>query len=149
MFRQGHRLFSIASIGLILVAALHVAGQFSAAADEFAASPAIAAMQIFRFETLYGNPLMTDFFDGLNAALPVLLAWVGLMNLLIARYTGLRDKLMRRVCTLNLIGVGVLSAFFAFNQLLIHAIALGIVEVFFFVARFRLRRSRILPAPKR
>jgi hypothetical protein len=148
MFRHGHRLFSIASIGLLLVAALHVAGQFSAAAEEWTASTAFAAMQAFRFEMLYGNPLMSDFFDGLNAAFPVLLAWVGLMNLLIARYTGLRDKLMRRVCTLNLIGVGALIAFFAVNQSLIHAIALGIVEVLFFVTRFRLRRSRIQPATK-
>jgi hypothetical protein len=148
MFRHGHRLFSIASIGLILVTVLHVAGQFSAAADEWTTSTAFAAMQAFRFETLYGNPLMSDFFDGLNAAFPVLLVWVGLMNLLIARYTGLRDKLMRRVCTLNLIGVGVLIAFFAINQLVTHAIALGIVEVLFFVTRFRLRRSRILPPVK-
>ena len=148
MFRHGHRLFSIASIGLILVAALHVVGQFSAISEEFAASPAFAAMQAFRFELLYGNPLLLDFFDGLNAAFAILLVWAGLINLLIARYTGLRDKLMRRVCTLNLIGVGALMALFAFNQSLIHAIALGIVEALFFVTRFRLRRSRIMPAAK-
>ncbi len=148
MFRHGHRLFSIASIGLILVAALHIAGQYSAAVEEFAASPAFAAMQAFRFELMFGNPLMTDLFDGLNAAFVILLMWAGLINLLIARYTGLRDKLMRRVCTLNLIGVGALIAFFAINDLLVHAIALGIVEILFFVARFRLRRSRILPAAK-
>ncbi len=148
MFRHGHRLFSIASIGLILVAVLHVAGQFWAASEEFAASPAFAAMQVFRFDLLPGSPLLADLFDGLNAAFAILLVWAGLMNLLIARYTGLRDKLMRRVCTLNLIGVGALIIFFVINDLLVHVIALGIVEILFFVARFRLRRSRILPAAK-
>lgn len=143
MFRKGHRLFSIASLGLILVAVLHAIGHFTPP-DDLVMSALLTAMQSYRFETGFGNPSMLDIFESLSLTMAITLAWAGLLNLLIARYTGLRDKLMRRVCTLNLIGVAALLVLFNIYQLALPAIALGIVEIMFFIARFRLRRSRIV-----
>jgi len=148
MFRKGHRLFSIASIGLILVALLHAITLFSPLSDDLVMSALLTAMQAYRFDLGLGNPSMMDIYQSMSLTMAIVLAWVGLVNLLIARYTGLRDKLMRRVCTLNVVGVGGLVVLFSIYQLPAPAIGLGIVEILFFVARFRLRRSRIVPQAK-
>ena len=148
MFRKGHRLFSIASIGLILAALLHAITHFSAPSDDLVMSALLTAMQAYRFDLGLGNPSMMDIYQSMSLTMAIVLAWVGLVNLLIARYTGLRDKLMRRVCTLNVVGVGGLVVLFSLYQLPAPAIGLGVVEILFFVARFRLRRSRIVPQAK-
>ena len=92
---------------------------------------------------------MMDIYDSLSLTMAILLLWIGIVNLLIARYTGLRDKLMRRVCTLNVFGVGALVTLFSIYQLPAPAIGLGIVEILFIIARIRLRRSRIIRAADR
>lgn len=147
MFRYGHRLFSIVSIGLILIAMFHAIGHFVAPPYESFLSPLLGAMQAYRFELMLGSPSMMDIYDGLDLAVPILLLWVGTSNLLIARYTGLRDKLMRRICTLNILGVLMLVVLFGVFQMVTLAICLGIVDVLFVITRFRLRRSRLLRGP--
>ena len=149
MFRKGHRLFSVASIGLILVAVLHAIGHFSPPPDDLVMSALLTAMQSYRFDLGLGNPSMLEIFESLSLTMAILLLWAGLTNLLIARYTGLRDKLMRRVCTLNVFGVGSLVALFSIYQVLPPAITLGIVEILFIIARIRLRRSRIVRSPEK
>ncbi|MEO8102563.1 MAG: hypothetical protein ABI790_08555, partial [Betaproteobacteria bacterium] len=144
MFRKGHRLFSAASIGVILVALLHAITHFSGLPEDLVMSALMTAMQAYRFDLGLGNPSMMDIHESLSLTMAISLLWVGLSNLLIARYTGLRDKLMRRVCSLNVFGVGALVALFAYYQLPAPAIGLGIVEILFVIARFRLRRSRIV-----
>ncbi|MBL0122751.1 MAG: hypothetical protein IPP88_08460 [Betaproteobacteria bacterium] len=147
MFRKGHRLFSTASIGLILVALLRAIVHFSAPSDDLVMSALLTAMQAYRFDLGLGNPSMMDIHDSLSLTMSIALLWTGLLNLLIARYTGLRDKLMRRVCTLNIFGVGALVVLFSVYQLPGPAVGLGIVEVLFVIARLRLRRSRVVHAP--
>jgi hypothetical protein len=132
---------------LILVAALHAVTHFSAPSDDLVMSALLTAMQAYRFDLGLGNPSMLDIHDSLSLALSIALLWTGLLNLLIARYTGLRDKLMRRVCTLNVLGVGALVVLFSVYQLPGPAIGLGIVEILFVIARFRLRRSRTVHTP--
>lgn len=144
MFRKGHRLFSVASIGLILVAVRHIIGQLSSPPDDLVMSALLTAMQAYRFDLGLGSPSMMDIFDSLSLTMAIMLAWTGLSNLLISRYAGLRDKLMRRVCTLNVFGVGALVVLFGIYQLPTPAIGLGIVDVLFIIARIRLRRSRIV-----
>ena len=144
MFRKGHRLFSVASIGLILVAVLHAIGHFSSPPEDLVMSALLTAMQGYRFDMGLGNPSMLEIFESLSLTMAIMLLWAGLTNLLIARYSGLRDKLMRRVCTLNVFGVGTLVVLFSVYQLPSPAIGLGIVELLFIIARVRLRRSRIV-----
>jgi hypothetical protein len=144
MFRKGHRLFSAASIGVIVLALLHAIAYFSAQSDELLMSALYAAMQAYRFDLAIGSPSMMDIHESLNLALAINLLWIGLANLMIARYTGLRDKLMRRVCTLNVFLVAALAVLFGIYQLSVQAIGLGIVEILFVIARIRLRRSRIV-----
>ena len=144
MFRKGHRLFSAASIGVILVALLHAITHFTGPSEDLVMSALLTAMQAYRFDLGLGNPSMMDIHDSLSLTMAISLLWIGLSNLLIARYTGLRDKLMRRVCTLNVFGVGALVVLFSVYQLPAPAIGLGIVEILFIIARVRLRRSRIM-----
>ena len=147
MFRHGHRLFSIASIGLMLVAIYHVIGQFLPSPDDPFLGAVVSAMQSYRLETALGSPSMTEVHESINLALPITLLWMGIANLFIARYTGLRDKLMRRICTLNMVGVLALLVMFSLFQMFTLAIGLGIVDVLFVITRFRLRRSRNVRAP--
>lgn len=144
MFRKGHRLFSSASIGLIVVAFMHAIGQFSASPDDLVFAALVLSMESYRFDLGAGKPSMMDIFESLGLTMSVMLVWMGLANLLIARYTELRGKLMRRVCTLNLIGGAVLVGLFVYYDVLPPAIALGIVWVLFFIARYRLRSGRII-----
>ena len=144
MFRKGHRLFSAASIGVILVALLHAITHFTGPSEDLVMSALLTAMQAYRFDLGLGNPSMMDIHDSLSLTMAISLLWIGLSNLLIARYTGLRDKLMRRVCTLNVFGVGALVVLFSVSQLPAPAIGLGIVEILFIIARIRLRRNRIV-----
>jgi len=144
MFRKGHRLFSAASIGVILVALLHATAHFSAPSDDLVMSALVTAMQAYRFDLGLGTPSMMDIYQSMSLTMAIVLIWVGITSLLIARYSGLRDKLMRRVCTLNVFGVGALVGLFSTYQLPAPAIGLGIVWILFVIARFRLRRSRIV-----
>jgi len=144
MFRKGHRLFSAASIGVILVALLHATAHFSAPSDDLVMSALVTAMQAYRFDLGLGTPSMMDIYQSMSLTMAIVLIWVGITSLLIARYSGLRDKLMRRVCTLNVFGVGALVGLFSTYQLPAPAIGLGIVWILFVIARVRLRRSRIV-----
>ena len=144
MFRKGHRLFSAAAIGLIVFAVLHAIAYFAAQSDELVMSALYAAMQGYRFDLAMGSPSMMDIHESMCLALAIALLWVGLANLMIARYTGLRDKLMRRVCTLNVFLVAALAVLFGIYQLASQAIGLGIIEILLVIARIRLRRSRIV-----
>ena len=147
MFRKGHRLFSVASIGLLLVAVMQAVGYFAAPSDELLNSGLLAAMQNYRVELLLGSPSMMDIHDGRGLILAISLLWIGVLNLFIARYTPLREKLMRRVGTLNVFVVASLVVVFSIYQMLVSAITLGIVEVLFVIARYRFRRSRIVRPP--
>ena len=144
MFRKGHRLFSVASIGLILVAVMHAIGHFTPPPNDLVMAALLTAMQGYRFDLGLGSPSMLEIFESLSLTFSIMLVWAGLTNLLIARYTGIRDKLMRRVCTMNIIGVGALVVLHGIYQGSLPAISLGVVWVLFFIARFRLRRSRIV-----
>ena len=81
MFRKGHRLFSVASIGLILVAVLRVIAHFAAPPDDLVMSALLTAMQAYRFDLGLGNPSMLDIFESLSLTMAILLLWVGLTNL--------------------------------------------------------------------
>ncbi|MEP7154533.1 MAG: hypothetical protein ABI905_02075 [Betaproteobacteria bacterium] len=147
MFRKGHKLFSFASIGLIVTAFLQIILYASVWQDELATSGLALAMQGYRFDFGPGDPSVMESHESLSIALAVFLIWSGLQNLLIARYTGLRDKLMRRTCTFNLVMIALLLVLFSLYRMLLPVICLAIVEVMFFIARYRLRRSKIMRVP--
>ena len=147
MFRKGHRLFSIAALGLLVVSIMQAVNHFSTPPDDLITSGLLLAMQAYRQELAPGNPSMMDIHEGHSLTVAIMLFWVAGMNLMISRYSNLRDKLMRRVCTLNLVVVGALVVLFSMYQMLVPAISLGIVEVLFFITRYRLRRSRKIRSP--
>jgi len=147
MFRKGHKLFSFASIGLIVAAILQIILYVWVWQDELAVSGLAIALQGYRFDFGPGDPSVMESHESLSIALAVLLLWAGLQNLLIARYTGLRDKLMRRTCSFNLIMIASLLVLFSIYRMMLPVICLAIVEVMFFIARYRLRRSKIMRTP--
>lgn len=143
MFRKGHRLFSISSLALILLAALHTIGHFAPPPDEFVTSGLMAAMQSFTFDLGLGNPSVMDAFDSDSLALAILLLWIAVLNLYVARNTVVGDNVVRKVCTVNVLFLGALVVLFAWYRIPPTAISLGIVEIMFVTSRVRLRRSRM------
>jgi hypothetical protein len=144
MFRKGHRLFSIAAIALLIVAILQATGFFSPPPDDLLYSGLAATLQSYIVDLGLGRPSMMEIFDSQRIAIAILLAWVAIVSLAVARYATLRDKVVRKSCSFNLIGIAALVALFVYYQALPLAIALGIVEILFVVARFRLRSGRII-----
>ena len=143
MFRKGHRLFSISSLALILLAVLHAISHFSPPPEELVTTGLMAAMQSFTVDLGLGNPSMMDTFDSFSLSLAILLLWIAVMNLYVARNTVVGDNVVRKICTVNVLFLGALVVLFAYYRIPPTAIGLGIVEIMFVVARVRLRRSRM------
>ncbi len=140
MFRKGHRLFSAASIGLILIAVLHTIGHFAPPPDDLIMTALLTAMKSYRFDLGLASPSMLEIFESLSLSVSLMLAWAGLTNLLIAHNAGLRDALMRRVCALNVLGIAALVALFGVYRVPPPAITLAIVDILFVIAFVGLRR---------
>ena len=83
MFRKGHRLFSVASIGLILVAVLHAIGHFSSPPNDLVMAALLTAMQAYRFDFALGSPSMLDIFESLSLTFSIMLVWAVLGGILI------------------------------------------------------------------
>ena len=143
MFRKGHRLFSISSLCLILLAAIHGISHFSPPPDSLITTGLMAALQSYTFNLGLGTPSMMDTIDSMSLSVFVMLLWLGLNNLYVARYTVVGDNVVRKICTLNVVALGALVMVFAYYNNPPTAIALGIIEIMFVVSRVRLRRSRM------
>ena len=142
-FRKGHRLFSIAALGLIVVAIVQIVGHLSPPPEELVTTGLYAAMEAYLFDFGLGKPSMLDMYASLSLAMPIMLLWMAIINLGVARYSGTRDKLFRKVCSLNIFAVAALIWVNVYYKVSPTAIALGIVGVLFFIARYRMRHGRM------
>ena len=141
MFGKGRRLFSIASVGLIVIAAMQAIGYFQPPATDLVTTALYAAMRSYEMDMGIASPSMQAVFDSTGFGIIVLLAWVGLLNLLIARHVAVGDRLIRTVCTLNIIGAWLLVATYVYFEVTPYAVGAGIVATLFTIARFRVRLS--------
>ncbi len=134
MFRRGRRLFSVASICLILVAIAHTLGHFQPQPQDAAAINLTATMQSYKLNLGLGmSPSMLDITRSLSLLMSVTLIFLGLQNLLVAKLDE-SGKLIRPLTILNIIEVGALVAIFWFYRIPPPLFTLAIVEILFILA---------------
>jgi hypothetical protein len=141
MFGKGRRLFSIASVGLIVIAIMHLIGHFQPPPPDLVTATLYAAMRSYEVNAGIGAPSMMNVFDSLSFGTCIMLAWMGLINLAIAKYVAVGDRLIRTVCTVNIFATWALAAAYLYYEVPPPAISLAIVATLFTVARFRVRLS--------
>ncbi|MBL8524024.1 MAG: hypothetical protein JNN20_10070 [Betaproteobacteria bacterium] len=141
MFGKGRRLFSIASVGLIVIAVMHLIGHLQAPPADLVTATLYAAMRSYEVDAGIGKPSMMNVLDSLSFGTSIMLAWMGLINLAIAKYVSVGERLIRTVCTLNIFATWTLVAAYAYYEVPPPAISLAIVAMLFTIARFRVRLS--------
>ncbi|MCI0388383.1 MAG: hypothetical protein MOB07_06410 [Acidobacteria bacterium] len=134
MFRRGRRLFSIASILLILTAAAHTLGQFQPPPQTPEFANLKSTMEAYTFDLGMGmKPSVNAIFDSLSFTMSITLFLLGLQNLLVAMVDE-SGKMIRRFALVNIIGVGALIALYWYYQIPPPLISFVIVEIAFLLA---------------
>lgn len=131
MFRRGRRLFSGASIGLIVVAILHTLGNFAKRPPDPAQDALEQAMRSYRFALGFWKPSADDILRSLSLTMSVLLLCLGAANLAVAGARDASDALVRRLGFVSALGVGALVALYALYRVPPPFLTLGVVEILF------------------
>jgi hypothetical protein len=135
MFRPGRRLFSIASICLILTAVAHTLGHFQPLPQDAATTNLVTTMQSYKIDLGIGmQPSALDIQNSLSLLMSVALVLLGLQNLAVARLDGKEGRIVRVFTFLNLAGIGVLVAVFWFYRIPPPLLTLAVVELLFLLA---------------
>jgi hypothetical protein len=141
MFRSGRRLFSTASIALIVVAILHSIGSFAPGPVDPALESLVSEMKAFRLPLGLGmRPSMFDIHQSLALTMSVMLLWLGLQNLTAAR-SDPTGSFVRLLNVFSVLGVGALVALYAFYRIPPPFISLAVVELLFVLALATSSRS--------
>jgi len=139
MFGKGRRLFSIASAALVVAGCLLAAVQLQPAPADLALTALHAAMRAYEIDLGFSPAPIMSLFESFGIGTGVLLVWVGLMNLAVAHHVPVGDRLIRTICTLDIVGSWVLVGVCVTFDLPTAAISLAVVATLFTVARFRVR----------
>ncbi len=134
MFRRGRRLFSIASILLILTSVAHTLGQFQPEPQSPEFANLKSTMEAYTFPMGMGmNPSVIDIFDSVSFTMSIMLLWLGMQNLLVAMVDE-SGKMIRRFALVNIIGVGALIALYWYYRIPPPLISFVVVEIVFLLA---------------
>jgi len=142
MFRPGRRLFSAASVGLLVVAGLHTLGHFSPPPDSPGARALMTMMQGYRFPLGLGmEPSAYDITRSLSLTMSLTLFWLAVQNLVVARTPDASDGLVRTLNWVSAVGVGALVALYAAYRVPPPMLTLAAVEVVFALGLLVSRRG--------
>ncbi len=139
MFGKGRRLFSIASAALVVAGCLLAAVQLQPAPADLALTALHAAMRAYEIDLGFSPAPIMSLFESFGIGTGVLLVWVGLMNLAVAHHVPVGDRLIRTICTLDIVGGWLLVWVCVHVDLPTAAIGLAVIATLFTVARFRVR----------
>ena len=129
MWQPGRRLFSTASVLMILTAAAHTAGQLSPPSDP-AVTELLAAMENLRRPLGLGmNASMLDLLRLLGFTMTVTFVGLGSINLLLAGSPDTTPGLLRRISWANVAWVGAFLALSFFYQIPPPFISAVIIEL--------------------
>jgi len=133
MFRRGRRLFSIASILLILTAVAHTLGHFQPEPQTPEFANLKSTMQAYQIDMMRMKPSAYGMLESLSLTLTIMLLMLGLQNLMVAMVDE-SGKMIRRFALVNIIGVGALIAISWFYRIPPPLISFAIVEIVFLLA---------------
>ena len=133
MFRSGRRLFSIASILLILTAVAHTLGHFSPEPTTPEFTNLKSTMQAYQIDMMGMKPSAHGILQSLSLTLTIMLLMLGLQNLLVAMVDE-SGKMIRRFALVNIIGVAALVAIYWYYRIPPPLVSFVIVEIVFLLA---------------
>lgn len=134
MFRPGRRLFSTASILLILTAVAHTIGNFQPPPQTPEYANLESTMRAYQIDLGLGmKPSILSIFESLSLTMSVTLILLGAQNLLVARADE-SGKMIRRFAWVNIIGIGILIALYWHYRIPPPLISFILVEIVFLLA---------------
>jgi hypothetical protein len=134
MFRRGRRLFSIASILLILTAVAHTIGNFQPDPQTAEFANLKSTMRAYEIDLGMGmKPSIYDIFKSLSLTMSVTVLFLGAQNLLVAMVDE-SGKMIRRFALMNIICVGGLVALYWYYRIPPPLISFLIVETVFLLS---------------
>ena len=133
MFRSGRRLFSIASILLILTAVAHTLGHFSPESTTPEFTNLKSTMQAYQIDMMGMKPSAHGILQSLSLTLTIMLLMLGLQNLLVAMVDE-SGKMIRRFALVNIIGVAALVALYWYYRIPPPLVSFVIVEIVLLLA---------------
>ena len=125
MFGKGRRLFSIASAALVVAGCLLVAAQLQPSSADLALTALHAAMRAYEVDLGFSPAPIMSLFESFGIGTGVLLIWVGLMNLAVAHHVPVGDRLIRTICTLDIVGGWLLVWVGLMNLAVAHHVPVG------------------------
>jgi hypothetical protein len=131
MFRRGRRLFSSASIGLVVVGILHSIGSFAPRPPDPARAPLEQAMRADRIPLGFWQPSTMDILMDLTATMSVLLFALAAVNLVVAKSRETSDALVRRCGLVSALAVGAMVLASYHYKIPPPFMTLAIVEILF------------------
>jgi hypothetical protein len=134
MFRRGRRLFTTASILLLVVAAMHATSHFAPPPVEARIVAAEEAMRQATMDLGFGMvPSVHDIFTSLSVTMSLTLAIWAVTNLIVASGdpTG---RIVGRLAWWSTIGIGALVVLFGWLRIPPPLITLGVVGVVYLAA---------------
>ena len=147
MFRRGFRLFSSASILLILVALMHQFGHVGPPPDDPARDRAMEAMEAYRLPLPLGmRPSLRSVMAALSVTMTVTFIALAIQNLAAAAADSPDRRIVRRLALVSALTVGVLVAVFAHYRISPPLVLMSIVGALFLLAYVLPGRERNGPA---
>jgi len=133
MFRRGRRLFSIASILMILTSIAHTLGHFQPDPQTAEFANLKSAMQAYQVDMMGMKPSAYGMLESLSLTLTIMLLMLGLQNLLVATVDE-SGKMIRRFALVNIVGVGALVTLYWYYNIPPPLISFALVEIVFLLA---------------
>jgi predicted ferric reductase len=133
MFRRGRRLFSIASILMILTSIAHTLGHFQPDPQTAEFANLKSTMQAYQVDMMGMKPSAYGILESLSLTLTIMLLMLGLQNLLVAAVDE-SGKMIRRFTLVNVVGVGALVALYWYYHIPPPLISFALVEIVFLLA---------------
>jgi len=131
MWTKGRRVFTVASVFLLLVAAAHTSGMFSTPTDP-ALRTVEAAMRGYRMDLGLGmTPSLWDVSQALGFTMSILLVALGVQNFVTVQLAGHVRGLVRRLSLVNVVFMGALAALYWAYRIPPPLVSFGLVLLLF------------------
>ncbi len=142
LFSLGRRMFSTASIAMIVVAILHTIGNVAPQAEDAPMLAVRAGMEGYRIPLGIGmSPSIWDIFRGLTFTMSVCLLAMGTLGLVLAADSEAAPRVLSRMAVVLAATSALLTLLYAYYRIPPPLISMAIVTVLYVVA-VRSSRSR-------
>lgn len=134
-FIRGRRAFYLASISMIVTAALHTLGSLAPGEPDARTQTLEQTMRGHRFPMGMGmEPSMYDLFMGLTITMSICLLAIGILGLIIVRHSDTTSALLARFAWWGAVTSAVLTVWYFVQRIPPPMISMAVVTVLYLVA---------------